>query len=349
MRALLYDRYGPADVLAIRDIVAPRPRPGEVLVRVRAAALNPKDIFIRKGRFRLLSGTRFPKIVGLDLAGEVAELGAGVDGHALGDRVFGFFNHWTAVRGSVAELVAIPARQLAAMPRGSSFEHAAAIPLAGSTALQALGDLARVVPGDAVCVHGASGGVGTFAIQIAKALGARVTTTSGAASRELCVALGADEALDYAAADPFSGERRFRVVLDAFGNRSLRDVRPALEAGGVYVTTVPSRRIFLDAARTLVGTPRARLVVVRPRAATLARLARMVEEGRLRPQIDRLVPFEGAVDAVRHLESRHAHGKIVICIDTGRGGASVGERGAVYRMGIIGRESRFRVPTRGRS
>ncbi len=315
MRALAYDRYGPVDVLAVREVGTPRPRAGEVLVRVRAAALNPKDALLRKGRFRALSGARFPKIVGLDFAGEIVELGRGVRGHRPGDRVFGGFNHWAALRGTVAEYVVAPTRSLAAMPRACSFEDAAAIPLAGSTALQALRDLGRVRPGDRVCIHGASGGVGTFAIQIAKALGARVTTTSGAASLALCAELGADDALDYAMVDPFAGDRVFQIVFDVFGNRSLSTVRRGLAADGLYVTTVPSRRIFLDAATTWLRRPRARLVVVRLRTADLDQLAGLVEDGRLRPRIDRVVPFADCVEAVRYLETRHAHGKVVIRIE----------------------------------
>ena len=315
MRALAYDRYGPVDVLAVREVGTPRPGTGELLVRVQAAALNPKDVMLRKGRFRVLSGARFPKIVGLDFAGEIVDLGRGARGHRQGDRVFGGLNHWSALRGTAAEYVVASARQLAAMPPTCSFEEAAAIPVAGSTALQALRDLARVRPGDRVCIHGASGGVGTFATQIAKALGAQVTTTSGGASLALCEALGADEALDYATADPFSGDRVFEAVFDVFGNRSLSMVRRGLAADGIYVTTVPSRRIFLDTASTLVRKPRARLVVVRLRTADLEQLARFVEDGRLRPHIDRVVPFADAIEAVRHLETRHAHGKVVIRIE----------------------------------
>jgi NADPH:quinone reductase-like Zn-dependent oxidoreductase len=315
MKALTYDGYGSSNVLAVREITAPRPQRGEVLVHVRAAALNPKDVFIRRGRFRLVSGSRFPKIVGLDFAGEIVERGRGPPRGSEERQVFGFFDHWSALRGTVAEYVTAPAHQLAAIPRGCSFEEAAAVPLAGSTALQALRDVAHVRAGDRVYIHGASGGVGTFAIQIAKALGAHVTTTSSAPSRELCSALGADDALDYAAIGGLPRDRDFRVVLDVFGNLSLSRVRSSLAADGVYVTTVPSLRIFRDSAMTIVGSPRARLVMVRPRAADLESLARLVEDGRLRPHIDRVFPLASAVDAVRHLETWHAHGKVVVRID----------------------------------
>ena len=255
MRALTYERYGSSKLLAIRELPDLRPGHGEVLVRVRAAALNPKDVFTLKGRFRLLSGRRFPKVVGLDLAGEVAAVGPAAGAFRPGDRVFGFLSGFAALRGSVAEEVAVPARWLAPMPQRASFEEAAAIALAGSTALQALRDVARLRPGDRLLVNAA-------AIQVARLLGAVVTTTSSAARRDLCRSLGADEALDHTRGEHLSGGRAYRVVFDVFGNLSLSAARPALGPGGVFVTTVPSRRIFLDALRTPLGPVRARLVRV---------------------------------------------------------------------------------------
>ena len=228
VRALAYDAYGGLERLAFRDLPVPVPGRGEVLVRVRAAALNPKDSFVRKGRFRLVSGRAFPKRVGADFAGEVAQVGPGVSGLAAGDRVFGMLEEWTYRRGTVAEYVAPRASEVALMPAALSFEDAAALPLVSLTALQALRDIARVRAGDAVCIHGASGGVGTAAIQLAVALGAIVTTTSSATNRELCRSLGATEALDYASDTPFVSPHRFRIVLDAFGNLSFDRVRSVL-------------------------------------------------------------------------------------------------------------------------
>ncbi len=312
MRALTYGRYGTSKLLAIRELPDPRPGPGEVLVRVRAAALNPKDVFTLKGRFRFLSGRRFPKVVGLDLAGEVVAVGPSAGAFRPGDRVFGFLSGFAALRGTVAEEVAVPARWLAAMPRAASFEEAAAVALAGSTALQALRDVAGLRPGDRLLVNGASGGVGAPAIQLAKRMGAVVTTTSSAARIDLCRSLGADEALEHARGEHLSGGRAYRVVFDVFGNLSLSAARPALRPGGVFVTTVPSRRIFLDALRTPLGPVRARLVRVQPRAADLETLARHVDDGGLRPQVDRVFPFDEAAEAVRYLERRRAHGKVVV-------------------------------------
>ncbi|HVO19641.1 MAG TPA: NAD(P)-dependent alcohol dehydrogenase [Anaeromyxobacter sp.] len=315
MRALAYDRYGSSRNLELREIPTPRPGPGEVLVRVRAAALNPKDVFTMKGRFRRLSGRRFPKVIGLDLAGEVLAAGPGVVSPRPGDRVFGFLSGFRALRGSVAEAVAVPVRWVAAMPVRASFEEAAALALAGSTALQALRDLAHLHPGDRLLVNGASGGVGAAAIQLGRILGAEVTALASAGRLDLCRSLGAGEALDYAAGAPLDGDHRFRVVFDVFGNLSYAAARPALPRGGVFVTTVPSRRIVLDALRTAIGPVRARMVSVKPRTADLETLARHLDLGVLHPQIDRVFPLAGAAEAVRHLERRRAHGKVVVRFD----------------------------------
>jgi len=316
MQALVYDRYGQLDVLKFRDVPVPRVSAGDLLVRVCAAALNPKDSFIRKGRFRLVSGRSFPKHVGADLAGEVVETGAGVTDLAPGTRVFGMLQEWTYRRGTIAEYVIARASEIGLMPAGLSFEEAAALPLVGLTALQALRDVAHLRAGDAVCVHGASGGVGTAAIQIAVALGAVVTTTSSAANLELCRSLGASVALDYAARDgagaAFGGAYRYRVVLDAFGNLSLDRVARSLTRDGAYVTTVPSAPIVRDTVRTVLGPRRARLVVVRPRRADLDVLASLAGSGKLRPVIDRVVAFEDAIEGMRHLETKRARGKIVV-------------------------------------
>jgi NADPH:quinone reductase-like Zn-dependent oxidoreductase len=317
VQALVYDRYGRLDVLAFRDMPVPETKRNEILVRVRAAALNPKDSFVRKGRFRAVSGRAFPKRVGVDFAGEVVAVGAGVPEASRlepGARVFGMLQEWTYRRGTVAEYVAATPQELGPMPPSLSFEEAAALPLVSLTALQALRDVAGLRAGDTLCIHGASGGVGTAAIQIGVALGASVTSTSSAANLALCRSLGAREALDYAAVDPFAAQRGrpYRVILDAFGNLSLDRVKHALAADGVYVTTVPSARIVADTFRTLVGRRRARLVIVRPRRADLATLAADVEAGRLRPVVDRVVPFEEAIDGMRHLETKRARGKIVV-------------------------------------
>lgn len=308
-RALVYDRYGGLDVLAVRDLPLPAPGAAQARIAVRAAALNPKDALVRKGKFALLSGRRFPKRVGVDFAGEVMEAGPQF-GLPQGARVYGVLEEVRYLRGTLADEVICDRRECALLPAALSFEQGAALPLVSLTALQALRDLAAVRPGERVALHGASGGVGTVAIQIAKALGAHVTTTSSQRNRELCSSLGADECLDYAKDELL--QRRFRVLFDVYGNLSFSRARPALQPGGIYISTVPSARILIDTARTLVADQRARLVVVRARRADLEVISRLVEGGQLKPILDRVEPFARYAQALAHLETKRARGKIVV-------------------------------------
>lgn len=264
------------------------------------------------GKFRLLSGRRFPRRVGFDWAGEIAEVGPGVSGVEPGSAWYGMLGGFQG--GACAEYLVVRPGDSAPKPASLDFERAAAVPLAASTALQALRDVAGVRSGMRVLVNGASGGVGAFAIQVAKVLGAHVTTTSSAANLELCRSLGAEVALDYRAADPLAGPDRFDVVFDIFGNRSLAQARRALADRGVFVTTVPRLRIFLDTARTLLGRPRARMVSVRPRSADLRLIAALVDEGKLAPVVERVFPLERIVEADEQVGSKHTRGKVVVRI-----------------------------------
>jgi len=313
VKAAEYDRYGPASVLQIREVPRPRPGRGELLVRVRAAALNPKDVIIRSGKFRLLSGCRFPKRVGFDWSGEIAELGPGVTGVPVGAAYYGMVDGYQG--GACAEYFVARPSDCAPKPSRLDFVLAAAVPLAASTALQALRDVAHVEPGMRVLINGGSGGVGVFAIQLAKLLGTHVTTTSSAGNLELCRKLGADVATDYRATDPLAGGDRFEVVFDVFGNRSFREARAVLTRHGTYVKTVPKARDILDIARTSFTSPRARLVIVRPRARDLAFIAECVDQGRVVPVVDEVYALDRIVEAEEHVASKHTRGKVVVRLD----------------------------------
>ncbi|MFO0584344.1 MAG: NAD(P)-dependent alcohol dehydrogenase [Anaeromyxobacter sp.] len=308
MKALQFDAYGPIERLVLRDVPPPRPRGGP-LVRVRAAALNPKDALFRKGRFRLLSGRRFPKFTGVDFAGTVevphGELRAG-------DAVFGALHEWTFARGTLAELVAPRAAEVARLPPGVDPAHAAAIALVGLTALQALRDLARVGPGAEVLVNGASGGVGTAAIQLARLLGARVTTVSSDATAALCRSLGAAETAGYGELEGLLASGRFDAVFDVFGNLRFARARGALRRRGVFVSTVPSPRRLLREVASRLSRHEERLVVVRPNRADLDALGAWLQAGALRAVVDGRFPLAAHAEAFRRLESKHAHGKLVI-------------------------------------
>jgi NADPH:quinone reductase-like Zn-dependent oxidoreductase len=311
MKAAIYDHYGPAEVVSWRELAAPRPRSNEVLVRVEAAALNPKDVVLRGGKFRALSGAGFPKQLGLDLAGRVIDLGWRVPTAFAAARVFGFFSGYRARRGSLSELTTISADQVAPIPNQIDVVKAAAIPLAGSTALQALRDDARLREGERLLIVGASGGVGTLAVQVAKIMGAHVVAAVSARNFELVRSLGADELVDHAAEDAL-GRGPFDVVLDCYGKLRARRVAPALRPQGRFVSLVPSRGIVSDVLLGRVRFPPTHLTSVRPRSADLAQLATWLAAGQLTPVIDEVYAPDRLHEAMRHLETRHARGKIVV-------------------------------------
>ncbi|WP_394831462.1 NAD(P)-dependent alcohol dehydrogenase [Pendulispora rubella] len=314
MKAIVYRDYGKADLLCMEDIPLPALAVNEALVRVRAAALNPKDSFFRKGRFHAFSGRRFPKQIGVDFVGEIVRVGARFRVARVGEPVMGFVSEVRYLRGTLAEFVRVRENEAGPIPPSFATPDLAGVPLSALTALQALRDVARLAPGDRVCIHGASGGVGTMAIQIAKAMGAHVTTTSSPKNFALCRELGADVPCDYAADDLFEGNTNYRVVFDAFGNLSLAKVRAVLSSRGVYVSTVPSRRLACEVLATTVGFPRARLVVVRPRVADFAYVAELLISGRLRPVTDRTYAFTrtDVIAAMHHLESKRTRGKVIV-------------------------------------
>lgn len=312
MRRVEYDRYGDPSVLRVREAPVPAPRRGEVRVRVRAAAVNPKDVLLRKGRMRWLGGGRFPRTSGYDFAGVVDAAGEEVE-VTQGQRVYGMLSRHAG--GALADYLVCGVDELAEMPSNLSFEEAAGVPLAALTALQALRDCGRVKPDDRVIINGASGGVGVYAIQVARVLGARVTTLSSQANLALCSRLGAHEALDYAVATPFASGR-WDCVFDAFGNRSFGAVRATLAPLGTYVTTVPAARNVIDHVRTAVGFPRARLVVVESNRRDLESLADWISQGFIKPVVDSTFALEDIAEAHRRVETRRARGKVIVRVST---------------------------------
>ena len=315
MRRVEIAEYGGIEGLRIVEAPLPEPRRGELLVRVRAIGVNPKDAMVRKGKFAFLTG-RPPTGLGHDFAGEVIKAPAR-SGYAEGDRVFGMINDLSG--RAYAEYVRVSPDEMAKMPAQLSFEEAAAIPLAAQTALQALRDLGKLDLGKSgkgsgkrVFIHGASGGVGVFAIQIARALGAEVTASSSAANRGLCLELGAGAHVDYREQPPESIRDSFDVFFDVFGNQSLKKVSGALAEDGVYINTIPDGRVIKEVARTLLSRKRAKLVIVRSRAAQLEALSGMVERGQLRSVVAAVLPLSEVHEAHRLIESRRTRGKIIL-------------------------------------
>jgi NADPH:quinone reductase-like Zn-dependent oxidoreductase len=315
VKAVVFDRYGGPERLELVELPAPRPGPEQVLVRVRSAGVNPVDWKIRRGLLRPLLRPRLPLVPGWDLAGVVEAVGPRVRDLSLGDEVYGLLP--IGQPGTYAELAVARADHLALKPSPLTFEEAAAMPLAALTALQGLRDVGKLRAGQEVLIHGGSGGVGTFAIQIAKVLGARVTATAGARNLELMKRLGTDRAVDYRRFDLRDDRAAYDLILDAVGKASFGDCVESLKSPGTYVTTLPGLGSLVVGGLTrILGTlgygKQARHVLVHPDGEGLRWLAQRVSEGRLRPVIDSAFPLEEAQTAQERSEEGHATGKIVL-------------------------------------
>ena len=311
MRAAVTEAFGGIDRIVVRDLPSPCPGPARCWLRVRAAAMNPLDCKLRDGQFRLIFRVKPPFVLGFDVAGEVEAVGPGVSRLRPGDAVFGTMSR----PGAHAELAVAGEELLLPKPSRLSFEEAAAVPAAALSALQALRDGARLRPGQRVALNGAGGGIGTFAIQVAKAAGARVTAVASARNQDLLRDLGADECLDYAREDFARREAAFDAVLDLVPNRSFPGCRRALAPGGTYVTTLPGLGPFFWRALTalpLFGGRRCRALMLVPKRRDLEELARLVEEGKLRCVVGEVFPLEAIREAHVRMQSGHARGKIVV-------------------------------------
>ena len=321
MRAVVARGYGGPEVLKNEKIEIPKPRSNELLVKVRAAGVNPLDWRMRRGHLRPLGGLKRRRVPGRDVAGEVVEVGGGVEGFRAGGRVYAMLD---SLFGGYAEYAVVGGDAAARMPENLSFEEAAAVPLAALTAVQALRGALRDLPHDCdealgrrrVLVNGASGGVGTFAVQFAKVFGAEVTAVCSAANAELVQDLGAGRAVDYAGEDFTRHEGRYDVIFDVVGNQSFGSCRRALRPGGIYVTTEPVPGNFLWQVLTFPGeNKKARVVVVKASGRDLSLLKSLFETGQMKVVTDEVYPLEGAADAHRHGETGRARGKIVLRTD----------------------------------
>lgn len=325
MRAIVHEAFGPPrDVLALREVDEPVPGPDEALVRVRAAAVARGDWLIARGLpyiARPAYGLLRPRqsVAGLELAGVVERVGADVADVAPGDAVFGW------AQGALAERVAVPSGQLVPKPERISFEQAAAIPVSGFAALQALRDAGEVSRGHHVLILGASGAVGSFAVQIARALGAVVTGVASTRNLDLVRRLGADEVLDYTRASIADAGRRFDVIVDIAGNRPLGELRRALAPDGTLVIVGGSGgRATMGFGRTIRAAllspfvrQRLRGLISSPRREDLAALAELVAAGRLDPVVGRTFPLADAPRAIEAVGGGGGHGKAVVVVPAG--------------------------------
>ena len=314
MKAFIYERYGPPETLRMAEVDKPVPKVDEVLVKVLAASVNAADWHVLRGKplfSRATLGLLRPKhqILGGDVAGRVEAVGGGVTRFKPGDEVYA--NLLDHGYGGFAEYVSVPVAVMSLKPASLSFEEAAAVPMAATTALQGLGHHGELRPGQRVLINGATGGVGSFAVQITKASGAEVTGVTSTPNLDLVRSLGADHVLDYTATDFTRGGGRYDLILDTVGNRSVPDLKRALAPGGRAAVTG-----FTSVARLLGVSLRGGKKIAQVQAHVTTRdlelLSELIEAGKLRPQIDRRYRFADIPAAIAYLEQGRARAKVVV-------------------------------------
>lgn len=318
MKAMVYREYGPPEVLSLREIEKPVVRPNEILVKVHAAAVFPQDWHCLRGTpllARLMVGGLLKpghQVLGSDVAGRVEAIGDSVTTFKPGDDVFGFsFKH-----GAFAEFVCLPVSGVVLKkPAGLSFENAAAVPVSSLMALMGLRDKGEVKPGLKVLINGASGGIGTFAVQIAKAFGAEVTGVCSTRNMDLVHSLGADRVIDYTQDDFTREGALYDVIFDVVAKRSYGECRRALAPNGIYVTTAMSLGLLLRSFWVaLTSGRRLKPMLQRPTQADLAVVKELIEAGAVRSVIDRRYPLAGVPEAIVYVEKGHARGKVVVTV-----------------------------------
>lgn len=328
MKAAIFNAYGDAGQLQIATLPMPQVVPGHVLVKVCSVGLNPRDIAIRKGTFKLFTGNKFPKITGADFSGVVQAIGPGVSGFAPGDEVFGYFED---VKGGVAaEYVSIPVKYLAPKPRALSHVIASVMPCAYLTALQALRDKARLKSDQKVLVYGASGGVGTAALQLARYYRAHVTAVCHSRNRAYCLANGADRVVCYDEEDVFQSPEAYDVFFQVFSTDGdfYARAKGILKPGGVFVCLIPNPVFLLrKLLAKILPMPRFEFLLVKANPEDLQWLAALATKGSLSPQATLLFSFEQVGEAHKALEGGHVRGKVALEVSPGAVSAGLAEKG----------------------
>lgn len=320
MKAIVRTQYGSPEVLQFVEVATPTPADKEVLIKVCAASVNPLDLFLMKGApwNRMIPGMRTPKykILGCDIAGRVEAIGSEVKQFQPGDEVFGV----TGFQGNgFAEYACAIENKVALKPANLSFEDAATVPIAASTALQGLRDKGRIRPGRKVLIEGASGGVGTFAVQIAKAFGAEVTAVCSTRNVDTARSLGADHVLDYTQVDFARSGQRYDLILAANAHHSISDYRHTLSHDGIYVAAGGGvmrilQAFLLGPLLSRIGHKKLGFFLANINQKDLVCLKDLLEAGKVVPVIDRRYPLSDAAEALRYLAKGHAHGKVVITV-----------------------------------
>lgn len=325
MKAIVYTKYGSPDVLNLEEVREPTPRDDEVLIKVHAASVNARDWrLLRADPFlvRLNLGLLKPKhnTLGSDIAGRVEAVGGNVKQFQPGDEVFGDLSGGGFGGGGFAEYVCARENALVSKPADMTFEEAAAVPMAAVTALQGLRDKGRIQPGQKVLINGASGGVGTFAVQIAKSFGAEVTGVCSTRKSDMVRSIGADHVIDYTQEDFTRNGQRYDLILAVNGYRPISDYKRALNVKGIYVMVGGStaqifQALLLGPWMSMIGSKKMGALTAKPDQEDLVFVKELLETGKVVPTIDRRYPLSEVGEAIRHLEEGHARGKVVITLE----------------------------------
>ncbi len=309
MRAVEYDQYGDADVLHAADHPVPQRLPGQLMIEVLASSVNPIDYRLRRGDIKGIIPFGFPRVPGYDVAGIVVETDSD-SSFAVGDRVMAFLDHTRG--GALADYAVCAVSVAARIPNSMSMPEAAAIPLAGTTALQSLRDHGKIKSGQSVLINGASGGVGMFAVQIAKSYGCHVDAIASNHNREFCLSLGADHFYDYENDDFTKSDERWDIIFDVSGKAHYLESRAVLKDGGHFISTEPSVKGLLMTMLTWTLSKSGQIMLATPSGDDLREIIRLYEAGKLKVTIDSTFPFEKAAEAHRRVESGVDHGKVVL-------------------------------------
>ena len=306
MKAIVIHEYGGPEVLKYEEVPRPEPKANEVLIRVKAASINPVDVAIRKGYLKQFTGNKFPLILGMDAAGEIEKVGAKIDKFKVGDPVTAFFT--LTGEGGYAQFVLASENEIARKPSAITFEQAAAVPAAGSTAWKALVETGDLKAGQTVLIHGGSGGVGHFAIQIAKARGAKVIATGSTANQDFLKQMGADVAIDYTRQKFEDVAKDVDLVLDSVGEDTLKRSYGVVKKGGMIVSIVSD----LDPKELARHGIRGITIRTEPDPKTLEELVRLIDAKKITPVISQVLPLSEVAKAQEQIATRHTRGKIVL-------------------------------------
>jgi NADPH:quinone reductase-like Zn-dependent oxidoreductase len=325
MKAIVHTEYGPPDELQLKEVEKPVPKEDEVLIKIHATTVTTSDCNVRNLTFapklfrfpmRMQLGFNKPKtnVLGVDLCGEIEAVGADVKRFKIGDQVFGTPE---PALGAHAEYICLPEdRALTIKPANTTWEEAASIPLAANTALYFIRDLGNIQAGDKVLINGASGGIGTFAVQLAKYYGAEVTGVCSTTNIELVKSLGADKVIDYTKEDFTKSGETYDVIFDVVGKISFTHSKNSLKKNGVYLTTLPTLAIILQTLwSSVIGGKKVKFGDAIGKAENLIFLKELIEAGKVKPVIDRIYPLEQTAEAFRYVEKGHKKGNVVITVE----------------------------------